>query len=61
MIARQHRWLLCAAGDAGVCVLLALLLDLPFLYALAPLSFPLWAWLNGRAEGRALLDRLFGN
>jgi hypothetical protein len=38
-----------------------LLLDLPLLYALAPLSFPLWAWLDGRAEGRALLDRLFGN
>jgi hypothetical protein len=61
MIAPRHRWLLCAAGDAGQCVLLALLLDLPLLYALAPLSFPLWAWLDGRAEGRALLDRLFGN
>jgi hypothetical protein len=61
VIARRHRWLLCASGDAALCVLLAALFGLHFLYALAPLSFPLWAWLDGRAEGRALLDRLFGD
>ncbi len=61
MIARRHRWLFCAGGDAALCVLLGWVLRLPILYVLAPLSFPLWAWLDGHPEGRALLDRLFGD
>ncbi len=60
MMPRQHLWLLCAAADAALCTALAALIDLPFLYALAPLSFPLWAWVDGRPEGRAFIERLFG-
>ncbi len=55
---RQDRiWLLFAAGDAALCAGLGALLDWPLLYALAPLSFPLWAWFDSRPEGRAWLDR----
>ncbi len=61
MIGRRQRWLVCAAADAALCVALAALLGWPVLYAIAPLAFPLWAWLDGRPEDRALLDRLFGN
>jgi hypothetical protein len=60
MIARRHRWFLCAASDAGLCTLLGLLLQLPILHAIAPLSIPLWAWIDAQAEGRALTDRPFG-
>ena len=61
MIARRYRWLACAAGDAVLCVALAVLLAWPILYAVAPLSFVAWAWLDGRPEGRAFLGRLFGS
>lgn len=61
MIARRHRWLACAAGDAAFCVGLGVLLGWPIFYALAPLSFPLWAWLDSRPEGRSIIDRLFGS
>ncbi len=59
MIERRHRWVACAAGDAVLCIALGALLGWPVLYALAPLSFPLWGWLDARPEGRAFLDRLF--
>lgn len=59
-MSRQHLWLLCGFVDAALCVALAALLDLPILYALAPLSFPLWAWVDSRPDGRAFIDRLFG-
>jgi hypothetical protein len=57
---RQHRWLICGLGDATLCAVLGWLLEVPFLYALAPLSFPLWARVDSRPQGRAFIDRLFG-
>jgi hypothetical protein len=57
---RDHLWLLFAAGDAALCAGLAALFGWPLLYALAPLSFPLWAWVDSRPEGRAWLDRFSG-
>ncbi len=60
MIAARHRWLICALFDAVLCAGLGKLIGWPLLYAIAPLSFPAWAWLDGRPEGRALLQRIFG-
>ncbi len=60
MIVSRQRWLVCAAADASLCVAIGVLLDWPFLYVFGLLSLPLWAWLDGRPEGQALLDRLFG-
>lgn len=57
---RNNAWLVCAAGDAALCAGIAALLGWPILYALAPLSFPLWAWVDDRPEGRAFIDRIFG-
>jgi hypothetical protein len=58
---RQHAWLLFAAGDAALCLAVGMLFEWPILYALAPLSFPLWAWVESRPEGRAWLGRFFGS
>ncbi len=60
MMSRQHLWLLCGLADAALCVALGMLLELRLLYALAPLSFPLWAWVDSRPEGQAFIGRLFG-
>jgi len=60
VMSRKHGWLLCAVADAALCGVLAALLDLLLLYAVAALSFPLWAWVDSRPEGRAFIDRLFG-
>ena len=57
---RRYAWLIFAAGDAALCVGLGMLLGWPILYAVAPLSFPLWAWVDSRPEGRAWFDRLVG-
>jgi len=46
--------------NAALCVGLGMLLGWSLLYVLAPLSFPLWAWVDSRPEGRAWLDRLVG-
>jgi hypothetical protein len=59
-VRRENAWLLFATGDAALCVGLAALTGWALLYALAPLSFPMWAWLDGRPEGRAIIDRFFG-
>ena len=56
----RNAWLILAAGDAALCVVLGMLLAWRVLYALAPLSFPMWAWLDSRPEGRAWINRLFG-
>ena len=58
---RKNVWLVFAAGDAALCVGLAALLEWPILHALAPLSFPMWAWVDGRPEGRAFINRFFGS
>jgi hypothetical protein len=57
---RRHRWIACATADALLCAAIGALLGWPILYALAPLSFPVWGRLDRRPEGRAVLDRLFG-
>ena len=59
MIRLRHRWLVCAAADAALCLLVAAVLSAPLFYLLALLTFPAWAWLDGRAEVRHVLDRLF--
>lgn len=59
-VSRKNVWLLFAAGDASLCVALGTLLEWPLFFALAPLSFPLWAWVDSQPEGRAWLDRLVG-
>ena len=56
----RNGWLILAAGDAGLCVALAMLLGWTVFYVLAPLSFPMWAWVDSRAEGRAWISRFFG-
>lgn len=57
---RRNGWLLFAAGDATLCLGLGMLLGWPFFYVLAPLGFPLWAWVDSRPEGRAWLNRIVG-
>ena len=59
VLMRRHAWLLFALADAALLIGLGMWLDWPILFALAPLSFPAWAWLNSKPEGRALLDRFF--
>lgn len=58
---RNHLWLLFALGDAALCVGIGSLLGWPILYAIAPLSFPLWAWVDSQPDGRAWLDRFSGD
>jgi hypothetical protein len=50
-----------AAADAALCITLGMLLRWPILYAIAPLSFPLWAWVASRPNGRAWLARFFNS
>ena len=58
-MAREHAWLLFACFDAALIASAGWWLDLPILYALAPLSFPVWTWVGGLPQGQALLDRLW--
>ncbi len=61
MAMRSYLWILLAVADAALLVALGFWLDLPIFYALAPLSFPAWAWVDSRPEARAWLDRHFGD
>ncbi len=55
----EHRWLLLTTVDAALLAGLGWLVGLPILYPLAPLSCPLWAWVDSKPEGRALIRRLW--
>jgi hypothetical protein len=59
MTPRRHLWIWCGLADTALCAAFAMLLKLPILVALAPLSFPLRAWVDSRQEGQAFIDRLF--
>jgi hypothetical protein len=54
---RRNAWLIFGVGDSALCVGLGMFVEWPVFFALAPLSFPLWAWFAVQPEGRAWLSR----